>query len=399
VSAIPSLEPDQVPEQVDPVDEVLRLGCLTYGDDSPERRARGAALLATLSPERRAASVPLAAALADVEALERALAADPDAASRPGGPFGWPPLLHLAYGRLEPAPDETSTLTAARLLLDHGADPGAAYLWHGHAPAFTALTGCFGEGEGGPGDQPAHPHGEALARLLLEAGASPDDEQTLYNRMFRPDDRHLELLLEHGLDLTRLGGQLVWAAVHGYEDRIRLLARAGVDLHAEVGTWGGLRGRPRDLALLAGEPGAAALLAEPGRHVEPALATVAAVLAGGPVDEEHVAAAIALRPGLVAWAAQRGDAEAVRRAAGLGWDVDRLARTDVPSDEPWESALHVAAGNGDLATLRVLLELGADTDVRDRRFGGTPADWAAHFGQGEAADLLAQAGHTPRPPG
>ena len=61
------------------------------------------------------------------------------------------------------------------------------------------LTGAFGEGELGPVRQPRHPHSLALARLLLSAGADPNDGQALYNRMFEPGNDHLELLLEFGL--------------------------------------------------------------------------------------------------------------------------------------------------------------------------------------------------------
>ena len=48
----------------------------------------------------------------------------------------------------------------ARLLLAHGADPNAGYLWQGLPSPFTALTGVFGRGEG---DQPPHPNRVALA--------------------------------------------------------------------------------------------------------------------------------------------------------------------------------------------------------------------------------------------
>src|SRR6185369_13746549 len=113
---------------------------------------------------------------------------------------------------------------------------------------FTALTGAFGEGERGPARQPRHPHAQALARVLLEAGADPNDDQALYNRMFRPDNDHLVLLFEHGLGRPRGGAwaarlgdalesipdlfarQVGWAAVYGFTDRIRLLVEHGVDV-------------------------------------------------------------------------------------------------------------------------------------------------------------------------
>ena len=167
--------------------------------------------------------------------------------AREGGPYGWEPLLYLAYARHDPAVSEDATLGTARLLLDHGADPNAGYLWHGLTPPFTALTGALGSGEG---DQPEHPHGFALASLLLDAGADANDGQVLYNRQFGADDRHLVLLLDHGLGQgdggpwrARLGHtidspaellrvQLWWAIVHDMRDRVRLLVDHGADFRS-----------------------------------------------------------------------------------------------------------------------------------------------------------------------
>lgn len=134
------------------------------------------------------------------------------------------------------------------LLLDAGADPNAGYLWCGLSTPFTVLTGVFGEGEQGPRRQPRHPFAPELATLLLNRGAHPADQQTLYNRMFRADDSHLELLFGQGLADAgpspwelRLGEamesrdemwrrQVGWAAEHGFTDRLDLLARHGIDV-------------------------------------------------------------------------------------------------------------------------------------------------------------------------
>ena len=215
-------------------------------------------------PGLGADSVHVAAARADAAALRRLLAADPALANAEGGPFGWPPLLYLAYARHDPDVSAEAVRDAVAALVEAGADPGAGYLWHGHDPPFTALTGAFGEGEGGPGNQPSHPQWEALARALLEAGADPNDEQTLYNRMFRPDDSHLELLFEFGLDADeRAADQLAWAVEHGFDARVQLLHRHGVDLGAVLrrrrrgwpdrrGSWPGATGRNRTAQLLEG---------------------------------------------------------------------------------------------------------------------------------------------------
>ena len=185
---------------------------------------------------------------ADPVALRLHLAARPDLATTPGGPFGWVPLLYLCYSRVPLLRNEDDVLEAAAALLDAGADPNSGYLWRGMATPFTALTGVFGEGEQGPGRQPRHRFAPALAVLLLQRGAHPVDQQTLYNRMFRADDSHLELLFGHGLADAgptpwerRLGEametrgqmwqrQIDWAAEHGFADRLSLLARHGIDI-------------------------------------------------------------------------------------------------------------------------------------------------------------------------
>jgi ankyrin repeat protein len=281
---------------------------------------------------------------------------------------------------------------AVTALLEAGADPGAGYLWHGNHPPFTALTGAFGEGESGPGNQPRHPQWEALARALLEAGADPNDAQTLYNRTFQPDDSHLALLFEHGLDdADELAFQLAWAVAHGMDARVELLVSHGVDPDTEVGgRYEMAQCSAYAAALTSGHPRTAELLLRLGasKALTPDQAVVAAVFTGDPVNTASVPAAVASRPGLVAWAANLGQQDAVRRAVELGWDVNRAARTDVPSDQQWETGLHAAAGNGDVAMVRLLLELGADPTIKDCRFEALPAQWAEHFGHVAVVELL-----------
>ena len=228
-------------------DRFCSLASLRYDHtDAPPRRQAAADLLAA-EPGLVERHVWAAASAADPEALHRHLSARPDLATAAGGPFGWAPLLYLCYSRIPLHRSEDEVLAAARLLLDCGADPNAGYLWCGMSTPFTALTGVFGEGEQGPRRQPRHPFAPALATVLLRRGAHPVDQQTLYNRMFRPDDSHLELLFAHGLADAgpspwerRLGDametreqmwqrQILWAAGHGFASRLDLLAKYGID--------------------------------------------------------------------------------------------------------------------------------------------------------------------------
>ena len=395
-----------------PADEFLRLGCLGYEDDQPERWARAASVLAR-HPEITELSVHAAAAAADVPRLRAHLAGDRAAAGRPGGPFRCEPLFYLAYTRHDPAIGQDAVLTSARLLLAAGADPNAGYLWHGLPTPFTVLTGVFGEGELGPVGQPRHPHSLALARLLLEAGADPNDGQALYNRMFEPGNDHLELLFEFGLGTgdggpwkARMGdaldsperlvrGELSWAIAHGMTERVRLLAEHGVDLVSPLPDGS----TPAECAAVTGHPdlvrfltsrGAAAPALDPERRfVAAALAADQAALGELLAARPGLAGAVrAARPALIVWAAAQGRPGSVELLAGLGFDVNARGRSDVPAEDPWQTALHVAAMEGRLDLARSLLRLGADPGLRDQRFGATPLGWARYFGQEQLIELL-----------
>ena len=316
-------------------DRVLDRACLQYtGADEPARWAEAAAVLdanAGLVDE----DICVAAAAGDPAALGRHLATDAAAAARESGPFRWPPLLYLTYARVP----QRDPVAAARILLDAGADPDSGYLWQGLPPPFTALTGCFGEGEQGPGRQPRHPQWEPLARLLLERGADANDGQTLYNRMFGRDDSHLELLFGYGLGTGdagvwrhRLGDatespaemmarQVDWAVRHGFAERLALLAR-----HGFVPQAGG----------------------------------------AGPPHQPSIQAA--------------GSPEAVSRAVAAGADVDAY--------DHGRSALHHQAWIGDVEMVQALLAACADANVQDDEHGTTPLVWAEHARQPETAAIL-----------
>jgi ankyrin repeat protein len=360
--------PDEVEEAADLADELMVLACLRYGgDDAPSRWERAARLLAD-HPTISRSSIHAAATCADEAAVGALLDGDPTLAQRQGGPY--------------------------------------------------ALTGSLGSGEG---DQPAHPHGFALASLLLDAGADANDSQALYNRQFAADDRHLVLLLQHGLGRgdggpwrARLGHttdspselvrrQLWWAIVHGMRDRLRLLVGHGADFHSPFAAPGGRPswartsdGRtPAEVAALSGCPELVEWLVQRGATrptIEGVDGLIAAALAGDRRTVRrlrvHVGGARGQRPALIVWAAARGKRDAIPLLAELGFDVNALGRGDVPMEQAWETALHVVASRGDVELAGVLLGLGADPDIRDGRFDSTPLGWARHFGQQRMTELL-----------
>jgi ankyrin repeat protein len=95
------------------------------------------------------------------------------------------------------------------------------------------------------------------------------------------------------------------------------------------------------------------------------------------------------RPALIAWATALRNTAAVEILADLSFDVNAKGRTDVPSDQPWQTALHKAAEDANLELAQTLLRLGADPNIRDQRFDATPLGWARHFGHQDLIDLLA----------
>ncbi|PYR92368.1 MAG: hypothetical protein DMF84_12660 [Acidobacteria bacterium] len=386
-----------------PLDEVfVRLACLVYGAWHRSNIAKAERLIRE-NPGVASATIYTAAAAGDVEAVGVAIDRESALVNTKGGPFNWQPLLYACYSRLDDAPPKRSSLETSRLLLERGADPNAGFMWNGTYP-FTALTGAFGRGEDNMNELP-HPRCDALARLLLDAGADPNDTQTLYNRHFEPNDDHLRLLFSYGMGHDRggpwirladptfslskmLAEQLCWAAQHGFADRVRLLVEHGVDVNAPS---------PRDRrtayehAVLNGHPGIAEYLAqrgasriELGRDDRFALACIA-----GRRDEMRTMLAddsmlldrlgYEGRVALLHRAVEARRPEGVKLLVELGADVNgMIANTGLD-----RGALHNAAGGGDLDMVKVLIALGADPALRDYAFHSTPIGWA-RYGQHEA---------------
>jgi ankyrin repeat protein len=237
--------------------------------------------------------------------------------------------------------------------------------------------------------------------------------RALYNRMFEPDNDHLELLFEYGLG-TGDGGpwrarlrdavdapatlvlrQLDWAVVHDMTERVALLLDHGADVNARFSN-----GRtPSETAARNGNASLVEYLASRGAaapEVSTVDAFVGAALAAdrAAVDRLRTAHPDLLEttrsqhPSLIVWAAGTRRADAVTLLAELGFDVNARGRADIPVEQPWETALHQAVANGDRPMAERLLALGADPDIHDQRFDATPLGWARHLDQPALAQLL-----------
>ena len=383
--------------------DFLLLSCLTYFQtDRPENRARARKLLEA-DPGLGTRDIWHAACVGDVAAVARYLDGDPALVNQRGGYFDWAPLLYACYSRLDL--DGHSTLGVAGLLVERGADPDSHYMWGGQY-RFTALTGAFGEGEMGPVNQPPHEHCIALAGLLLDAGADPNDGQALYNTMFTPGHECLAMLLDHGLNRNHrnnwrwagkdgvytenpdrtLDYQLNWAVQKHHVERARILIDHGADATGRTPDGKTLH----EAAVRAGHPDLAAYLAAHGAEaaeLDAAARLIGACQAGDADaarrlvndDPGLIGRLQQAEPDLVVDAAGTNRLQAVRLMADLGFDLGRVG--DV-------APLHQAAFQGHRAMVELLLAKGASLGVRDNHHAATPLQWAATAGSSEVADYL-----------
>lgn len=382
-------------------EDFLQLACINYTtSDRPQNYQQANAMLAA-DASLATRDIWHAACVGDAEAVRRFLDADATLVDKRGGYFDWQPLLYACYARLN-LPGK-STLAVAQLLLERGADPNAHTMWGGQY-RFTALTGAFGEGEMGPVNQPPHEEWEALARLLLQAGADANDGQALYNTMFTPDSSCLRMLLEHGLtkdhrnnwlieedsellanDSQTLGYQLEWAARNHHIERAKLLVAHGADVQREV------EGRSLyEWAWLTGHPDLAQHLADHGANVVDLSAAerFAGLCMSG--DGQAVAAALAEHPALVSQTQQAMPDLLVDAAAANRTDAVRtMLDAGFDPNQPSVTPLHQAAFHGQLAMAKLLVARGADVGAREERFAATPLQWAMTAGQTEVAAYIA----------
>jgi len=396
--------PQSVIDSESITDRFIRLACLDYLADHLSRREKAREMLAE-RPSLANENIYTAATVGDVTIVMELLSQNPKLAKLRGGPHNWEPLLYATYSRLNSEAAGHSTLEVARILLDYGADANAGFLWDGHY-VFTGLTGAFGEGEGGPLHQPEHQYCYQLARLLLEAGADPNDSQTLYNRMFTGGTRHLELLFEFGLGkggdgvwFKRLGDrlgtpaemlqqQMGWAAKYNQLKRMKLLIDHGVNVNMADSR---LKRTPYELAVLNGHKEIAELLLQHGA-TRTLLSDVDAFAAAClTADEQRVRSLLSADPSLLdqlgtrrvellQLAAERDSQDAIRLMARLGFDLNETSRT---------TPLHNAAMSGHLGMVKLLIGLGADPSIHDTEFDATPRGWAHYGGHTEVEEYLA----------
>ncbi len=335
----------------------------------------------------------LACAIGDENALRQATQADPSWVNRPGGPLQMPPLFAVAHsGLLRVEKFRARLHGSARLLIAAGADvnqriysrwPPASIEKPDMRYPLSTLYGAAGAN-----------HDPALTRLLLDAGADPNDGESLYHSLEAPactllllergvriaesnaiyraidleDDAALKLLLAHGGDpneparnapLTDWGSPLAWAIYRRRPLHAKALLDAGAD--PSRATREGIS--PYRLALQFGLTEAAASLK--AQTDAPDISDDERFVAAcARVDEAAARAVASRRPDLPAAlsAAQlrllpdmaaAGADDVVKLMVRLGWPI-------AVRGGDWDaSALNLAVFRGDAVLTRFLLEHGA----------------------------------------
>jgi ankyrin repeat protein len=384
--------------QAERVDQVLRHGW--GGDVAVARRILGR------YPEVARDSLFTAAACGDLAEIERRLTQDPSGATRTGGSRQWTALAYVTYSRL----DAENAVAIASRLLAAGADPNFQFD-DGWGSPFKVLTGAIGLGEGA---KPSHPQVQDLVELLIEAGAAPYDLQALYNVSIVGEDTHWYDVLwrqceVHGvLDTWRDVGEGRLGASKQMNTLDYLLGNAVGQNQSERAEWLLARGADPNashfytsqplhaLTQLSGFLEMVALLERHGARPA-ALAGVQAFQAAClRHDEASARTLLANDPGLtrnpgpLLSAAEFGNAAGVGLLLSLGAPAGGL-------DHQGISPLHRAVQSGSLEAVDLLIAAGADVDLRERRWNGTPLSWAVVLGQPHLAERLAPLSHDARP--
>jgi ankyrin repeat protein len=325
------------------------------------------------------------------------------------GPQNCEPLLYVCFSRFANGKSSRAGDLAqtARILLRHGADPNACFVPEDSpGDSLSCLYAATGLN-----------NNPALALALLEAGASPNDSESLYHSTEHRDLACMKLLLSHGADPTGTNAlkhmldredpeglrlllaaranpnevnqrgetALHWAVGRGRSAQaITALLDRGVDLDAKRSD-----GRTAHaLSIVSGQSEIAALLAERGAKTDlSALDRFVGAYAYSASNEPGRLPVLA-RNGITSAGSEHllpdltsnHRTSAVRALLAAGMPVD--ARGEMGA-----TALHWACWKGYADLVKLLLDHGASLEIEDEQFQGTPPGWFGHgvhnCGEGE----------------
>jgi len=403
-------KPTRETPALDPVDWFIRNACPDHhvrGGPAHVRAVHTAMRVLEHFPEVAGHSLCTSIVCGDLEAVERALAARPEAAKQKGGPKGWEPILYLCFTRLPLDDVSDHAVAIARALLDHGADPNV-YFMAGDS-RYTPLVGAIGEGEE---DRPPHPRRDELVRLLLDRGAAPYDIQVIYNIAFHGKVLwFLKLMYEYSVQAGRKADwddpdwRMLDMGNYGHGSGWHLgiaVPRNDLELAEWVLTHGGNPNPPqpqqhrmrreRSLhaeALRRGYREMAELLVKYGSTPTGFVPGTGDLFAAAcfRLDREVARAIAAEHPELlrstevIFEAARQDRADVVELLLELGMSPD-------VEDNTKQRPLHMAAYQNSLAVARLLIERGAEIDPVESNWSNTPLGAAVYAQHQPMIELL-----------
>ena len=413
------------------VDRFLEVACPDHhvrgGSDHAMARATAMRLLAK-HPWLPHAELTTAVVCGDVDAVRRHLAEHPSLArekrrvngparddvggegdqfTRTLGPKTWEPLLFLCFTRLPHPAANDNALEIARLLLDNGANPNAFFMAGGST--YTPMVGAVGEGEEG---RPAHPRRNDLVKLLLDRGAEPYDQQVIYNIHFKGDALWwLALVYARSVEIGRAADweDPEWTMLNmgNYGSGARWTLEAAIaNDDVRLAEWVLSHGAdpnavpardtrfpqmsPYELALQRGSTNVAEVLLRHGAKVTRPERTDADRFAEAcfRLDRAEAASLARRNPELLRAtnvlfrATKQNRADVVRLLLDLGMSPN-------VEDEKKQRALHIAGYDDAVDVARLLIEHGAEIDMREGNWGNTPLDCAVYSDSHGMIELLA----------
>jgi ankyrin repeat protein len=371
------------------------------------------------NPKIADAGFYVALVLGDHQQVDRVLTETPSLVNAKSGPQSCEPLIYLCFSRYARGNSSRAAdiVETARVLMRHGADPNTSFIPEDSPnmplSCLYASTGLNNNAD--------------LGLLLLEAGANPNDGESLYHSTEHPDLACMKLLLRFRADPNRANA-LRHILDYEHSEGVKLLLDAGADPNDpnEQGStplhWAVWRGRSVEiitmlldrgagvsakrkdgrtayaLAILGGQKEVAALLKSRGANTDLSPLDQFVEASANP-DAEQLTAASSIRDlpeyeHLVPHLAAVHNTAAVRGLLAAGLSVNARG-------EHGGTALHWACWKGYADLVKLLLDYHATLDIKDQSFHAPPSGWLHHGTQNcgepggdyaEVARLLIAAG-------